>query len=101
MAREGAYFRLYQAQARNVDAAARVHARDPAHRKASPASPPPAPGAWITDRGETEFVLRGEEFIRRLARIHLLIADSHGIHFLVRDLNALDKPSRKLLDRFL
>jgi hypothetical protein len=54
-----------------------------------------------TDRGESRFVLWGEEFIRRLGKSGLLIEDSHGIHFLVRDINALDKPSRRLLDRFL
>ena len=61
------------------------------------------PSTWKvdTDRGETQFVLWGEEFIRRLGRSGLLIEDSHGIHFLVRDLNALDKTSRRLLDRFL
>lgn len=61
------------------------------------------PSTWHvdTDRGETSLVLWGEEFIRRLGKSGLLIEDSHGIHFLVRDLNALDSPSRKLLDRFL
>ena len=61
------------------------------------------PSTWTveTDRGETEFVLWGEEFIRRLGKTGLLIEDSHGIHFLVRDINGLDIASRKLLDRFL
>jgi hypothetical protein len=61
------------------------------------------PSTWTvdTDRGESRFVLWGEEFIRRLGKSGLLIEDSHGIHFLVRDINALDKPSRRLLDRFL
>ncbi|OWT70327.1 MULTISPECIES: DUF1854 domain-containing protein [unclassified Achromobacter] len=61
------------------------------------------PSSWdvMTDRGPTTFVLRGEEDIRRLGAHTLLIADSHGIHYLVRDLSAMDKPSRKLLDRFL
>jgi hypothetical protein len=54
-----------------------------------------------TDRGPTRFVLDGEEFIRRLAGGTLLIADSHGIHYLVRDLKALDGASRRILDRFL
>ena len=31
----------------------------------------------------------------------LLIADSHGIHFLIRDRYALDQYSRRILDRFL
>jgi hypothetical protein len=30
-----------------------------------------------------------------------MIADRHGVHYLIRDLAALDKHSRKLLDRFL
>jgi hypothetical protein len=61
------------------------------------------PSVWTvqTDRGQTSLVLRGEEDIRRLAGSTLLISDSHGIHYLIRDLMALDKPSRKLLDRFL
>ena len=61
------------------------------------------PSTWQvdTDRGETSLVLWGEEFIRRLGKSGLLIEDSHGIHFLVRDLNGLDTASRKLLDRFL
>ncbi|MDD5240265.1 MAG: DUF1854 domain-containing protein [Sulfuricella sp.] len=61
------------------------------------------PSTWQveTDRGATAFVLKGEEDIRRLSSSTLLIADSHGIHFLLRDVNALDKASRKLLDRFL
>ncbi len=61
------------------------------------------PSAWEveTDRGDTRLVLKGEEDIRRLAAGTLLIADSHGINFLIRDLQALDRHSRKLLDRFL
>lgn len=61
------------------------------------------PCTWTvtTDRGETEFVLRGEEDIRRLTVDTLLISDIHGIHFLVRDLRELDKHSKKILDRFL
>ena len=61
------------------------------------------PSTWRveTNRGETHFVLRGEEDIRRVGGSALLIADSHGIQFLIRDLMALDAHSRKLLDRFL
>lgn len=54
-----------------------------------------------TDRGPTRFVLRGEEDIRRIGSASLLISDSHGIHFLIRDTMALDQVSRKILDRFL
>lgn len=61
------------------------------------------PSTWQveTDRGEATFVLKGEEDIRRLSVTSLLIADSHGIHFLIRDRLTLDRHSRKLLDHFL
>ena len=61
------------------------------------------PSTWTidTDRGATALVLWGEEDIRRLGKSGLLIEDSQGIHFLVRDINGLDSASRRLLDRFL
>lgn len=61
------------------------------------------PSTWQvhTNRGRTSFVLKGEEDIRRLPGGILLIADAHGIQFMVRDVLALDRHSRKLLDRFL
>ena len=61
------------------------------------------PCTWsvTTDRGDTSFVLRGEENIRRIGTDSLLIADTHGIHFLIRHLPGLDKHSKKILDRFL
>ncbi len=61
------------------------------------------PCTWYvkTDRGETEFVLKVDEDIRRVGEASLLIADSHGINFLVRDMFRIDKGSRKILDRFL
>jgi hypothetical protein len=54
-----------------------------------------------TDRGDTAFVLKGDEDIRRIGAASLLIADNHGIHFLIRDMFAIDKHSRRILDRFL
>lgn len=62
------------------------------------------PCTWTveTDRGATSFVLRGDEDIRRVgASGRLLVADSHGIQYLVQDHLALDTHSRKILDRFL
>ena len=61
------------------------------------------PSVWTvqTDRGQTDLVLRGEEDIRRMTGQTLLISDSHGIHYLIRDQFTLDKHSRKILDRFL
>ncbi len=75
----------------------------PEIRRLSKVSSFATPSTWTvdTDRGATRFVLWGEEFIRRLGKSGLLIEDSHGIHFLVRDLNRLDVASRRLLDRFL
>jgi hypothetical protein len=54
-----------------------------------------------TDRGIASFTLKSEDSIRRLNHQALLIADSHSIHYLIRDTQILDKHSRKLLDRFL
>ena len=61
------------------------------------------PSTWLveTDRGETSFVLKGEEDIRRLSRQALLIAAGHGVQFSVKDMGALDRASRRLLERFL
>lgn len=61
------------------------------------------PSVWAveTDRGDTSFVLAGEEDIRRLGRTGLLIAGSQGVQYSVRDMTALDRASRRLLERFL
>lgn len=54
-----------------------------------------------TDRGTTSLILNSEEDIRRLAALALIIGDSRGIQFLIRDRSALDDTSRRILDRFL
>lgn len=61
------------------------------------------PSTWTvhTDRGQTRFVLKGEEDIRRLHGRGLLITDSHGVTYHVTDMLRLDRASRRLLDRFL
>ena len=61
------------------------------------------PSTWRvkTKHGDTSLVLKGEEDIRRLVSPALLIADSNGIYYLIRDRHALDQNSRKILDRFL
>jgi hypothetical protein len=61
------------------------------------------PSTWsvVTDRGATQFLLKGEEDIRRLTGTVLLINDANGVQFMIRDLAGMDKHSRKLLDRFL
>lgn len=61
------------------------------------------PSTWQveTDRGPTQFVLKGEEDIRRLGGGRLLITSGEGLHFGVPDLTQLDRPSKRLLERFL
>ena len=61
------------------------------------------PCTWrvATDRGDTSFVLHVEEDIRRLSATLLLIVDSRGIQFLIRNPQSLDATSRKIIDRFL
>ncbi|QHI97853.1 DUF1854 domain-containing protein [Xylophilus rhododendri] len=61
------------------------------------------PSHWTveTDRGPTNLLLRSEDDLRRLPDNGLLVASGQGPHFLIKDRNALDKPSRKILDRFL
>ena len=61
------------------------------------------PSTWsvVTNRGTTQFLLKGEEDIRRLTGTVLLINDADGVQYMIRDLATMDKHSRKLLDRFL
>ena len=61
------------------------------------------PSVWRvqTSRGPAQLVLKGEEDIRRLTVNRLIVADAHGVQFLIRDLPSLDRHTRKLLDRFL
>lgn len=61
------------------------------------------PCTWqvLTDRGEMSFVLKSEDDIRRLSGSALLIASGEGLQLRVADRKGLDRPSRKLLERFL
>jgi hypothetical protein len=62
------------------------------------------PSTWHveTDRGGTQFTLKAEEDIRRLrGRTALLIASGEGVQYAIADSSALDKASRRLLERFL
>ncbi len=61
------------------------------------------PSRWTvrTDRGITDLLLPGEEALQRVGRGSLLVADAAGVQYLIRDIAALDRPSRKLLERFL
>lgn len=61
------------------------------------------PSIWDikTDRGNTRLKLKSEQDIRRVSAEGLLITDANGIQYLIRDKKAIDKFSRKVLDRFL
>jgi len=62
------------------------------------------PSVWQveTDRGATELVLKVEEDIRRLPGAkRLLVTSGSGVVFEIRNRNALDRASQRLLERFL
>lgn len=61
------------------------------------------PSTWLvdTDRGPTRLVLKSEDDIRRLGAGRLLITATQGVGFAIPDRFALDRHSRKLLERFL
>ena len=79
----------------------RVHATPASPRQRSRRFSTPSTWSVETDRGPTELVLKGEEDIRRLADGRLLITDAQGLQFVVPDPLALDRASRRLLERFL
>jgi hypothetical protein len=61
------------------------------------------PSDWdvVTDRGVTRFTLANDHDVRRLGRQGATIVDAHGTRYLVRDIDALDAASRRLLERYL
>ena len=61
------------------------------------------PSTWHveTDRGPVDLVLKAEEDIRRLGAAALLVTDAHGVGYRIADRWALDRRSRRLLERFL
>lgn len=61
------------------------------------------PSTWDieTDKGPTKLTLKAEDQIWRLKDSRLLITDRNGVNFMIHSVQALDKHSKKLLDRFL
>ena len=61
------------------------------------------PSEWVveTSRGQTRLTLKAEEDIRRLSRGVLLLSDSHGVQYLIREPQRWDRHARRLLDRFM
>lgn len=88
---------------RLIDDELEVHEFMPEIRRITGVSGYATPCTWHveTDKGNTSFILKAEEEIRRLAAPALLIVDNRGIQFLIRDRRALDDASRRILERFL
>jgi hypothetical protein len=61
------------------------------------------PSTWAveTARGPAQLVLKAEDDIRRLDGGRLLIQDGHGVLFEITDRFALDRVSKRILNRFL
>jgi len=61
------------------------------------------PSEWriVTDRGPTTFLMEDtDNDVRRLSASRILLVDTHGIRYLIPDVQRLDSASRKILDRF-
>jgi hypothetical protein len=54
-----------------------------------------------TDRGRTKFLLKSRDDVRRLDRQRAIVTDAHGIRYLIADPQSLDRPSRRILERYL
>ncbi len=61
------------------------------------------PCSWKvrTDRGETEFVLKNDDDIRRLGSHSVLVVDSHGIRYLIPDRQQLDPFSQRIVEWYV
>jgi hypothetical protein len=62
------------------------------------------PSEWhlVTDRGETTFLMEdSDNDVRRLGPSRILLVDTHGIRYLIPDVQSLDTASRRILDRYL
>lgn len=53
-----------------------------------------------TDRGPTHFTLGQDDHVRRLDDTQFVITDSHGLRYMVKDINRLDSKSRSYLSRY-
>ena len=61
------------------------------------------PCSWQveTDRGQTEFVLKSEDDIRRLGSRSVLVVDSHGVRYMIPDRHQLDAYSRRVVEWYV
>jgi hypothetical protein len=66
-------------------------------------SNPNPPCRWTveTDRGQTSFQLESEDDIRKLGPNRVMIADSNGIRYTIRDVKSLDLPTQRIVQRLV
>jgi hypothetical protein len=53
-----------------------------------------------TDRGPTQFVLKSEDDVRRIAPHHYLVSDGLGMRYVVPDTRKLDAFSRRVMEEY-
>lgn len=75
----------------------------PVIRRIVRVSAPVEPSEWEveTDRGPTSFILGSEDDVHELDGRRALLTDTHGIRYLILDIEQLDANSRRLLERYL
>jgi len=62
------------------------------------------PSEWhiVTDRGPVTFLMEdSDDDVRRLGPNRFLLVDTHGIRYLISNVQQLDAASRRILDRYL
>ncbi len=61
------------------------------------------PCEWhvLTNHGETKFVLKSEEDIRRLSPFEVMIVDSNGGRYRIDDTRTLDRKSRRHIEWYV
>lgn len=67
----------------------------------APATVPPCRWKVLTDRGVTSIDIDSDEEIRQIPDHGLVIVDTHGLRFVIRDVRQLDAASRRTLRRFV
>lgn len=54
-----------------------------------------------TDRGPTRFTLQSEEQVRRMGANRVSVTDSNGVRYLINNVAALDRKSRRVVDWYV
>jgi hypothetical protein len=54
-----------------------------------------------TDRGQTTFLVKSDDEIRRFGPHKAMLIDAHGTRYVIEDVRALDHASRRTLERYL